>query len=132
FKDEVARATRGSLEAAHKLYHDDIAALVYRDPAERVPQTVKKVIERIDDRRMQLDKFDELLGKHLLSPDEEIQTAARRGKSYATKLAGVLDRAKQALNAGKRWTDEEKTETEDDLQQFRGAWQEALEALGVD
>jgi membrane associated rhomboid family serine protease len=132
FRDEVVPALRASLEAAHKLYHSEIAALVYRDPAERVPQTVKRVVGLIDKTRKQLDDLEESLARYKSSKDDEVRAAARRSQSYATMLAGVLDRAKLALDGGKRWAEGEKKETEGDLQAAREEWQGALEALGVD
>jgi membrane associated rhomboid family serine protease len=129
FKEKVVPTIREPLEAAHRLYHDDIAALVYRDPAERVPQTVKKVVRLIDQRRKRLSDLDDSLAKSGPFADQEIRTAVRRSRDYAAGSSELLERAKAALEAGKLWTDKEKTATEAELAKLRDAWGEAMDAF---
>jgi membrane associated rhomboid family serine protease len=117
------------IDRAYKLYEDDLKALLDHTPKDRVPQTVAKNLPQIDARRKELTELVEWLPTLRDFKTEDVVTQIERSKAYATEFANLLETVKRCLQAGDKWTDEEKAalkKQEEKVAELRKVYQELL------
>ena len=132
FNDELLPKISMPLRIANKLYEDDLTALLDRPVAERVPQTLKKNLAAIEEKQKQLQQLAEWLP--MLGPfkSEDVTKATREPskKLMGRGLTKLLETAKRGLEAGDKWTDEDKAglkKLDEGVMGLRKAWQDLLE-----
>jgi membrane associated rhomboid family serine protease len=130
FEKEFLPKISKPLRAAQRLYDAELADLLDRPPEERVPQTVKKNLPLIDERRKALGELTEWLPTIGPFKSGTLTKVVERSGEYAAELSKLLEATKRCLEAGDKWTNHDAAalkEQEKKVETARKAWQEFLQ-----